>query len=221
MAQFRVVDVGSKLGGSAAKYGQNVKSTVFGGPNPKPAQICCIERAPRYEPKLKALGFSVLIADVFALAKNDELPYGDVYLASNMLEHCPCVDASMYLLEKMMRMSRQGVWLRLPSFEQDETGEGRLARHNLRFNWTSWRGHWSHFRLAHVYEALHLLQHQRPMKIHVSGGRLLHDSNYPNIVPNLDTDELVNYDPRLHGPRNHVKFKPPIVGEWDVQIQWT
>jgi hypothetical protein len=118
----------------------------------------------------------------------------------------------------MLGHAKHGVGLALPSFEQDETGEGRLRKHGLRFNWTSWRGHPSHFKVCHAQEALDIFNGL--YTIAIKPGREVKTSDHPNIVPDLDQEDLGNYDPEIHGPKPAVVFDPPIVGEWDVQIKW-
>ena len=214
--RYKLIDVGSKIGGSLGKYRKMLPGTILRQPQPKPSDCLAIERNKKYEQTLRDAGYDVLIRDFFDLIDKKELPKSDVYLACNVLEHFKSIEASKHALKHMIWNSYVGVWLRLPSFEQDETGEGRLREHNLRFSWTSWRHHSSHFCLQHVKELLSTLDIKHTLRI--TPGRVIATSDYPSIVPNLDQPELDNYDPQLHGPRTNVIFNPPIVGEWDVQI---
>jgi hypothetical protein len=213
---YRLVDIGSKIGGSAEKYRRRLSASEFPVSNAAAQHVLTIERSPGYRAALRRLGFDVIIGDIMKILDDGLLPSGDVFMASHILEHLPTLEDSQRLLAAMVQQAKHGVWLKLPSFEQDDTGEGRLKKHNLRFNWTSWSCHRTAFCLEHVREVLRNCN--RPHICHELASITLPDNKHYNIVPNLDQKDLGRYNAAEHGPKHYVKFNPPIVGEWDVRI---
>lgn len=198
------------------KFNKKLPRSYFRLPPGQPQEVLCIERQEKYRPSLEKLGFSTLFEDIFHVK---DWPRADVYVACNVLEHFNTVEHSMHVVRKMLEASDVGAWFILPSFQQDtQTGEGVLRKHGLRFNWTSWIGHPSHFCVGHVYEAIR--HFDRSYSVRVTPSRTLVDNQHPNIVPDLWREDIGQYDPKEHGPKPLVKFDPPIVAEWSVEVRW-
>lgn len=146
------------------------------------------------------------------------LPEASYYLAFDFLEHLNGVDESDRVLEVMLAKASRGVWLRMPSFEQDTlTGEGVLRKHGLRFAWTHWVGHKSPYRLEHALRVISGCG--RFHRYDLRGNRKIAVSSDRAVVPVEAPIDTVNYSKAL-GPKPAIEFKPPVIGQWEVLIHF-
>lgn len=221
MQHYHVVDLGAKKGAAVDVYRKQRQGSLFADVDPGGDRVLAVEWKSEYGPQLREKGFDVLIEDVVDLFRRPELPFAaDIFLASNFLEHLADVPQAQWVLKRMLEEARIGVWLWMPSFEQDETGEGQLRRHGLQFSWTCWKGHSAHLLLKHVREVIGRVERPHQLKIYPS--IYLRDSAYRMVVPLRDwkPDEVVEYDRNKHGPKPRVRFNPPVVREWGVQLRF-
>ena len=105
----------------------------------------------------------------------------------------------------MLDASATGIYLRLPSFEQDQQGEGQLRRHGLRFVWTGWTFHKAHVCLQHVAQVLG--KYPARLAVRKEPRRVFLDSSDKSIVMLGKEDEPL------------VAFDPEVVGQWDMIIR--
>ena len=115
----------------------------------------------------------------------------------------------------MLQHAREGVWLRLPSFEEDDAGMAQLRRHNLRFHWSRWTCHRSAYRLQHVRDVA--FSHPDRFWVREVGRGLIQNSSDERVVPDTVSRNAGKYAPEM-GPKIQVEFDPPLVAEWDVLL---
>lgn len=208
MSEFlKAIDMGTKKADSlntflkhgAMYYGEDVGRI-------KPKECMGIDRQEKYRKDVERCGFQFLTMDVL---KDFNYPIAEYYLAWDFLEHLPSIEDSNNVLRAMLDHAVKGVWLKMPSFEQDEEGEGQLRRHGLRFTWTHWHGHPSFYKIE---DAMAVIRRFTPSaRIRHEHQRVIRDSSSKFIVPvgaPLDTTE---YTPDL-GPKPEVVFRPAVIG---------
>jgi predicted O-methyltransferase YrrM/glycosyltransferase involved in cell wall biosynthesis len=214
MHRYAVVDLGTKKGGAIDAFRRFAASTQM--PVPSPAVCLGIDRDEQYRTEVTQKGYEFLAANV--ISPDFVWPEADHYLAWDFLEHLPDRECSKKVLIQICRHATASVWLRLPSFEQDSvTGEAALKKHGLRFAWSHWRGHPSHFLVEDAMQALHEGLKDVQWSYRLQQQKLIYDSNHPNVVPIGAPIDTVKYDPNL-GMRPQVQFVLPIVGQWDLIV---
>lgn len=204
---YKVVDLGTKLGSSLGVFLD--KGSMYYGSHVKqiqPGECLGIDLKDQYQQDVEKRGFQFRAMDVL---KDFQYPVADYYLAWDFLEHLPSIEDSNNVLGAMIDHAVKGVWLKMPSFEQCEEGEGQLREHGLRFTWTYWKGHPSHYTLA---DATRVISRVAPgARIKHKHQRIILDSSSKFVVPidaPIDTNE---YKPE-HGPKPFVRFDPPVIG---------
>jgi predicted O-methyltransferase YrrM/glycosyltransferase involved in cell wall biosynthesis len=214
MHRYAVVDLGTKKGGAIDAFRRFAASNQM--PAPSPALCLGIDRDEQYRTEVTQKGYEFLAANI--ISPDFVWPEADHYLALDFLEHLPDREWSKKVLIQMCRHATAGVWLRLPSFEQDSvTGEGALKKHGLRFAWSHWSGHPSHFLVEDAMQALYEGLKDAQWSHRLEQRKLIHDSNHPDVVPIGAPINTVKYDPNL-GMRPQVQFVPPIVGQWELIV---
>ncbi len=221
--ELRVVDVGTKLGNALGEFIRR-GGPVFGDPtiaSIQPGECLGVDRQPRFEQDLTRRGYQFSCVDLTQTYVMAALPEADYYLAWDFLEHLPSEAWSASLLQVMLAKARKGVWLRMPSFEQDGTGCQALEVLGLRFTWTNWTGHTSHFTLAQAAQAIEeykkLAKHPE-LHVSVRPGKRVQASDDPCVVPLEAPKDTVKYDISL-GHKTVVNFNPPLVAQWEVIIK--
>ena len=128
----------------------------------------------------------------------------------DFLEHLPSIEDSNLVLGAMLDHAAKGVWLRMPSFEQDEAGEGQLRRHGLRFTWTNWQhGHPSFYKIS---DALGVINAKAPScGLKYEHQRIIRDSSSKYVVPIDAPIDTTEYKPE-HGEKPDVVFQPAVIG---------
>lgn len=213
MSQFLVVDLGCKQAGATDQFRRGVASTFFKDKRAIPAKAClCVDLQDKYAEVVGSKGYRFKAADILGTIK---YPPADYYLAVSSLEHMPGLQESDIVLGRMLEAAVKGVWLRVPSFEQDETGEGQLRRHGLRFAWTDWHGHPSPWGPKHF---LAFMKSNHPaLQFRIRHTKIIKDSSHPSVVPVNSPTDTLKYSPEL-GPKPAVQFKPHLIGEYDIFI---
>jgi len=95
-------------------------------------------------------------------------------------------------------------------------GELPLRRLGLRFAWTDWHGHKSHYRLLDVARAL--AAWPKKFTWTLRRGRTVSSTADECVVPFSAPTDTVKYSPAL-GRKPAVTFNPPLVGQWDVILK--
>ena len=93
----------------------------------------------------------------------------------------------------------------------------------MRFTWTNWRGHPSHWLVEDCTDAIEGWAKDVPQRAYdltVKPAGFIKNMADHRVVP-IDTPIDVNkYEPK-HGPKPFsVKFKQPIVAEWEVIVRF-
>lgn len=178
----------------------------------------------KYRKHVEGRKMQFRIANLATDGAIEDLPPAKVYLAWHFLEHVPNKDWSHKLVHASLTNSRWMSWFRLPSFQQDDkTGEGVLRKHGMRFTWTNWRGHPSHWLVEDNKSAIASWAEEnpeRPFIVDIRPAGYIRSMDDHRVVP-IDTEIDVNRYEKKHGPKPlHVKFKQPIVAEWEVVVRF-
>jgi hypothetical protein len=214
MHRYAVVDLGTRKGTAIDEFRRFAASNHV--PAPSPTLCLGIDWNEQCRTEVTQKGYEFLAANI--ISPDFVWPEADHYLAWDFLEHLPDREWSKKVLIQMCRHATAGIWLRLPSFEQDSvTGERALKKHGLRFAWSHWSGHPSHFLVEDAMQALHEGLKYAQWSHRLEQRKLIHDSNHPDVVPIQAPINTVKYDPNL-GMRPQVQFVPPIVGEWELIV---
>lgn len=227
--EFDVVDLGTKHGNAIDEFRKKgnmylKRQTLFN--RILPPRCVGYERpqAENYRSIVEGKKYKFRTADLATDEAIAKLPMAEVYLAWHFLEHVPNKDWSRKLVRASLTYARHLAWFRLPSFQQDElTGEGVLRKHGMRFTWTNWRGHPSHWLVEDCKDAIEGWGKDVPVRdfdVIVKPAGFIKNMADHRVVP-IDTPIDVNkYEPK-HGPKPlHVKFKQPIVAEWEVIVRF-
>ena len=219
---MKVVDLGTKLGNSIGEFRK--KGRMYYGddiPRIKPAECLGIDMQDKYESDCTKRGYGFLKLDVTAEGALEKLPESDYYLAWDFLEHLPNKVWSTALIKVMLHKARKGVWLRMPSFEQDErTGEAALRKLGLRFAWTDWHGHPSHYLIEDALQAINEYKQESgrgSISTKVRAGKRIRATDDPSVVPIDSPTDTVKYSPQL-GHKPVVDLNPHVIGQWEVVI---
>jgi hypothetical protein len=145
------------------------------------------------------------------------LPLAKIYLAWHFLEHMPNKEWARKIVQAALTNAHHMAWFRLPSFQQDDTGEGALRKHGMRYTWTNWRGHPTHWLIEDCQEVIEKCDRQYNLTIKPAGYvRSMADSR---VVPIDTPTDVTRYHSDL-GPKPNVILTQPIVSEWDVVVRF-
>jgi hypothetical protein len=108
--------------------------------------------------------------------------------------------------------SRQGVWFRLLSFEDDsQTGEGVLLDEDLRFGW-------SKKYLPYLCKDVVSLVPRDSFNLSLNPARRIRHTNDFRVLPVSADDGKEEYE-NVMGHKPQIKLVPPVVVEWDLFIE--
>ena len=239
--ELDIVDLGTKKGNAVfefLKFSKRHLDQRKGNPLPcylKQDELSSLNKAKcagyereegeKYRKEVEGKGMQFRIADLATDDAIAQLPPAKVYLAWHFLEHVPNKDWSRKLVHASLSNSRWMSWFRLPSFQQDDfAGEGALRKHGMRFTWTNWRGHPSHWLVEDCQEAIQSWAEEnkdRPYKLEIRPAGYIRTMGDHRVVP-IDTEIDVNKYEKKHGPKPlHIKLEQPIVAEWEVIVRFT
>lgn len=228
--EFDIVDLGTKHGNAIDEFLKK------GGEYLKRRELMrriqrgrCVgyerPQAEKYRKIVEGKGFQFRVADLANDEEIAKLPMAEIYLAWHFLEHVPNKDWSRKLVRASLTNARHMAWFRLPSFQQDkDTGEGVLKEHGMRFTWTNWKGHPSHWLVEDCLDAITEWSMDvgpyRTFDTMVKPAGYIKSMSDHRVVP-IDTPIDVNkYEPK-YGPKPlDVVFKKPIVAEWEVIVRF-
>lgn len=221
-----VVDLGTKQGYAIDEF-RRKRETFFDAEfSITPEKCLAIDHKTEYWEDLTRSGYKPQELDL----ANDEaianLPEANYYLAWHFLEHVPTKEWSNKLVKAALSKSRYGCWFRLPSFEPDEvSGEGALRAIGLRWTWSHWVGHPTHYLIEDCKNAVnewfseHGEKLERGVQVRVTpAGRTwnTHDEHVVFIDAPIDTTE---YSPEM-GKKPSRNFTPPLITEWNVVVRF-
>ena len=184
--KFTVVDLGTKKAGALDVFRKHGKMYFGLDAECRPDVCLGVDLADKYKDDVKKRGYRFRSADV--LSEDFDWPSADFYLAFDFLEHLPSKEMSAAVLRTMLERARRGVWLRMPSFEQDGTGEKPLRDLGMRFAWTNWHGHPSHYLVSEAKSVIELVKPDA--KVKHKHNKLIHNTHNQDVVPTdapLDT----------------------------------
>lgn len=229
---YSVVDLGSKRGNAAAEFLKLISKPDKARLEPLrgdkflafdyPAnQVICYDKSDseEYEAATKKRGYSFESVD---LASDDvlaSLPEAKVYLAWHFLEHLPNKEWSSKVVKAALSKSKYLAWFRLPSFQLDEKGEMPLRRLGLRFTWTNWSGHPSHWLVEDCLTSINEWQATsgRPVSLKVKAADYIASTHDKRVVPIDSPVDTTVYEAVL-GPRPFREFKPRLIAAWDILV---
>jgi hypothetical protein len=218
---LKVVDLGTKLGSAITQFRKKASMFFENIGEIKPEACLGIELQDKYRNDVEGQGYRFQVTDVTSEGALAALPEADYYLAWDFLEHLPTKAWSDAVVKTMLHKARKGVWCRMPSFEQDEsTGEGALKQLGLRFAWTNWHGHPSHYLVEECVNAINEYkqeQNRGSLAVKVKPGRRVRATDDKSVVPIDSPIDTVKYEPKL-GHRPFQKFDPPLVAQWEVVV---
>lgn len=219
---LKVIDLGCKLGNSLAEfirrgsmyYGELVRAI-------QPGECLGIDMQARYQRDLVERGFNFLAVDITAEGALEQLPEADYYLAWDFLEHLPTKEWASAVIQTMLHKARKGVWIRMPSFEQDEsTGEGALKKLGLRFTWTNCHGHKCPLLVEDVVRTLNDYKSQtgrNSIALKLRPGKRVRATDDPCVVPVDSPMDTTEYRANL-GPKPVKDLETHLVSQWEVVI---
>lgn len=201
---FKVVDLGTKKAGALDVFRKH--GGMYFDDLDCPAAACLgVDSNAEYANEVKSKGYTFSAANITAC----RWPTADFFLAFDFLEHMEDKEQSDAVLYLMLSNAKRGVWLKMPSFEQDETGEEQLRKHGLRFTWSLWHGHPSHYLVG---DAMRVIKEHCPdARVKHKHQRIIKNSRSKFVVPvnaPIDTNE---YTEEL-GSKPDVNFHPHVIG---------
>lgn len=214
MPDWKVVDIGTKKGGALDSFRSHA-DRYFGSPAVSPESCLGIDRSDAVREAIESKGYSFMVADI--QAKDFQFPASEYYTAFHILEHMQNVERSTEILVKMAVAASKGIWLRLPSYETDQTGSGQLSKYNLRFAWSRWKCHRSEYKIDDVVKAI--LTTGKMHSLRVLPKVVVTSSVNERVVPESAPDDSSYYDPSM-GPKQVAAFIPPVIAEWDIVIRF-
>lgn len=221
---FDVVDLGTKHGDAIVQFFQRAGKSVLPQKEIaafKPNRCIGYERkeAAKYRQIVESKGYQFDFANLADSADLTTLPTAQVYLAWHVLEHLPDKSCADRVVHAALTRSTRLAWFRLPSFEQDERGEGALRQHGLRFSWTHWTGHPTAWLVSDCVNSIKSWQAQntsRVLEIIVKPALYIRDTNYHRVIPVDSPIDSDDYQPSFGPKPRRVVFNPPLVAEWEV-----
>jgi hypothetical protein len=227
--EFDIVDLGTKHGWAmdeCRRIGNMYLKNKDLFDKLQPRRCVGYERpqAEGYRSIVENKNYNFCIADLATDEAIAALPKAEIYLAWHFLEHVPNKEWARKLVWEALKNAKHLVWFRLPSFQQDtENGEGVLRQHGMRFTWTFWRGHPTHWLVEDCTEAIATWAKEisnREYDLFVRPSSFVHNMANSRIVPIDAPEDTQKYDPK-HGPKPlDVKFKQPIVEEWEIVVRF-
>ena len=218
MVEYDIVDLGTKKGNAIQEFLVKAGKTVLPASTisaMKPENCIGFERSEgsQYRSDVEGKGYKFDILDLNELSDKFSFPSASVYLAWHILEHLKDKSVAAQVTRLAFKAAKVLAWFRLPSFQPDDvTGEGVLAKHDLRFTWTNWHGHPTPWL---VEDACDAIKHAGGSNIKVKPADYITSVSDKRVVPVDAPVDTVKYTPSL-GEKPDISFDRPIVAAWDV-----
>lgn len=218
--EFDVVDLGTKYGGAIDEFLKRSARQI------QPQRCVGYERpqAEKYRSIVERKKYNFRIADLATDEAIAALPTSEIYLLWHFLEHVPNKDWARKLVRESLTKAQHLVWFVLPSFQQDtENGEGVLRQHGMRFTWTFWHGHPTHWLVEDCTDSIKEWSKDMPSReceLIVKPATFINSMDNAFVVP-IDTPvDVTEYKPK-YGPKPlHIKFKQPIISAWEIIVKF-
>ena len=225
---YDVVDLGTKKGGAIREFFRKGDVFTKSGIKESCRPIRCVgyerEEGKVYGKDVEARGYQFRIANLATKEGIEQLPKARVYLAWHFLEHVPDKTWSSQLVKASLDRCQDLAWFRLPSFEQDEdNGEGVLRKHGMRFTWTHWRGHTSHWLVEDCVRAISDWGSANPDRhytVFIKPADKIESISNRRVVPIDAPIDSQQYDPSMGEKPKVDLFDPPVVAAWEVAVSF-
>lgn len=223
---YDVVDLGTKKGGALVEFLKQGDVFTRSGIKEQCRRIRCVgyerEQGEAYRADVESRGFQFKIANLATDEGIAQLPKSRVYLAWHFLEHVPDKSWSDKLVKASLSNCQELAWFRLPSFEQDEeNGEGVLRKHGMRFTWTHWHGHTSHWLVDDCVRSISdwgAANPEREYSVFIKPADYVKSMSDKRVVPISAPIDVNVYHPKYGGKPKLGPFEPPIVAAWEVAV---
>jgi len=229
LPEYDVVDLGTKHGNAIAGFlnkGNVALKNIRLHRSLKKGRCVGYEipKMEAYRSKVESKGFKFATADLATDDAIAALPTSRVYLAWHFLEHVPNKSWSDKLVKASLTNASKLAWFRLPSFEQDTVnGEGVLRQHGLRFTWTHWAGHPTHWLVADCRKSIEewaAANPDRPYDLDIRPADRINHVDNDRVVPISAPIDTTVYSASM-GPKPKLpRFSPPIVSAWEVIVRF-
>lgn len=211
-----VVDLGTKKGSAISNFlkkGPHYFGRLATGLNPK--KCLGVDINPKWRRTVTRQGYQFAEKNLADEEELESLPVAKFYLAWDFLEHLPDHVWAEKVLLSMVDKSLHGVWVVIPNFDQDETGERALKKLGLRFAWTKWLGHPNHWTLHQVSRSLQKLPERCTWKIRPA--KKINHTRHPDVVPLGAPVDSVKYSKEM-GNKPLVALNPAVIGQWHIVV---
>ena len=225
---YDVVDLGTKKGGAIREFFRKGDVFTKSGIKESCRPIRCVgyerEEGEVYGKAVEARGYQFRVANLATKEGIEQLPKARVYLAWHFLEHVPDKTWSSQLVKASLDRCQDLAWFRLPSFEQDEKdGEGVLRKHGMRFTWTHWRGHTSHWLVEDCVRAISdwgAANPDRHYTVFIKPADKIKSISNRRVVPIDAPIDSQQYDLSMGEKPKVDLFDPPVVAAWEVAVSF-
>lgn len=212
---MKVIDIGTKQGASIITFLHKVKTFFPSYDEPLVTSDCVgVELDEDFEHDITGQEIFFMCGDILDPTFRATLPEPDFFLVCNVLHHLPDRNAIEELLGYVLATARYGVWFRLKSFEtDDESGEGILLKHGLRFSWSE------NYTPYYCSEVFQFIRERFPQaSIRIEPGKRIRHTNDKRVVPRDAVSSSFYYEPTM-GVKSHTSLDKAVVCDWDVFIE--
>ena len=222
-----VVDLGTKAGFALDQFRKN-RHMYFDTASPiRPDKCLAIDHKTEYEHTLERRGYKPQELDLATEEAIGNLPEANYYLAWHFLEHVPSKEWSDKLVKAALSKAKYGCWFVLPSFEPDaKTGEGALRALGLRWTWSHWVGHPTHYLVEECKNAVdewfksHGEKLEKGIQVLVQPtGWRTRSTKDKHVVPIDAPLDTTDYAEEM-GEKPNIYFSPPLIAEWNVIVRF-
>lgn len=198
MIHYKFLDVGCKDGKSFTKIAKKYKYT--------PDQGIGIDINKDYVDAFIKTGNHAIVASA------EELPFRDnsfeLVICNHVLEHMYGEEAGFKALSECIRVSSKSIFIGLPFFDEDEY----LAKHKLKTFYSDWTGHKNKVFLKEI------LEFASDKQVNLNMRKRISDSFAEEILPINSPRNSMEYNEKIHGIKNYVKFDREIWREYELVI---
>ena len=198
---YDFIDFGSKTGGSIL-YAQKVFHLNKG------LGIDLLKNFPTLAFKNNFVG---LKTDILKLPN---IKYFDAVIMSHFLEHIPCRNTSLKMIEKSLTISKKFIYIQQPFFDENMY----LFKNDLKLCYADWHGHHNMLTSYDFYIMLKQLQLTYKFHFTIAVDYLIPDSGSLEIVNIDEKIDTLKFDKEKSLTKNDLVFKQEIYREIKILI---
>jgi hypothetical protein len=197
LSKYDLIDLGAGDGASLVNFEKKIGGKGLG-----------IEFSKQKVAKAAGLGRNVVYGNALNLHKTPGK--ADIVTCDNFLEHLLSNSDAEKMLEQAVKAARKLVYIRHPSFEDNEY----LAGLGLKTYWSDWRGHTS---MLKVSEIVDMLRRQGIQTFKIIPVLQIKDSDDTRIIPLSAPTNQHHYEAK-HGrkPKPAIKFDHEVYYAFDI-----